>query len=1019
MNPKLKQSAMVSFSTALRTLRVLLVVAVPVCHAVAQGAENDRQASDEDIEEVIVTGTWLPNTLDDEAIPVSRLTKEHLSEEGTPSLLDLIRYMPFSQGADSESDQYGTRTGADRASINLRGLGPSRSLVLLNGRRLAYSPGAIPDQAQLFVDVNLLPDAALERLEVLRDGAASTYGSDAVGGVLNFITRKDFQGLEIESRRKFIEGSGGDNELRVLLGKTLRNGQGNLATSLGLTMRSEIPTTARPWMVRDYVDNPRGGWSGTGRPAVFVPLQAFLETDMDATAMRAVGISDPNCELVGGARTNYPEHRPEGGICRFQYTPFVNLVQETTRYQWFSELSWSFENGVFASTELLIAGTDVPNWATSPSYPPSQLIDLERVVQANNPGLVDMASKYPNLYADYAWCEQQFCRWNGDGGEQDAAGIPAAFQNVGWINGRMFGQEGPMRTYLRQSHATRISSTFTQDNDILSWSGGITWSTNRRTEEDGDKLHYRGVRSLLGLAGLECEQRVPNEVNAMGQLEFHWTTLRDHAGQGPCSYYIPFSNAMQPHMRVNAPDNEAYEPRFDNADLIEYLTVLQGLEGFASLLSVEAVVRGVTKWAPIDTLVDFAFGAQFRRESYERRAYTNERGLRGGALHDLELYPCRGGPTVFDCNMGRTGVFSYLPPAYDIDAARSVYALFGETFIPLSQDIDVQLSLRFENYGNEGGRNLDPKLALSWNVSKSTLFRFSVGSAFRAPSLNQTQAGIVSTSRQFINRIGTFKPILALGNPDLKPEQALTSNLGVVFRPEWDDAFNDLFVSLDWWKFIFSDPLVLEPFDSILRDACPVGESTCNESSSVFAQIDFGGRETATDISAINVNVTNGPAIETSGIDASLQYERIWHETEWVLELGGTRTLDWSVDDWQFGDRYNALGRLNYHSPIVRTIVKWKVHAHVGLNKENYGFRWVVRYIDSYDHDLASEPNIKEDVRHDLIATTRVNDNLSADFSVLNVTNQDPPWVLKQLNYDPVTHNPLGRIVQIGIRWIR
>ena len=96
MNPKLKQSAIVSFSTALRTLRVLLVVAVPVCHAIAFGAENNRQASDEDIEEVIeeviVTGTWLPNTLDDKAIPVSRLTKNTCPRRH-PSLLDLIRYM--------------------------------------------------------------------------------------------------------------------------------------------------------------------------------------------------------------------------------------------------------------------------------------------------------------------------------------------------------------------------------------------------------------------------------------------------------------------------------------------------------------------------------------------------------------------------------------------------------------------------------------------------------------------------------------------------------------------------------------------------------------------------------------------------------------------------------------------------------------------------------------------------------------------------------------------------------------
>ena len=97
-------------------------------------------------------------------------------------MVELVRNLSFSQGADRESDQYGSRTGADRATLNLRGLGPSRSLVMLNSRRLPFSPGSVPDQARLVVDVNLLPMAALERLEILRDGATAPYGSDAVAG---------------------------------------------------------------------------------------------------------------------------------------------------------------------------------------------------------------------------------------------------------------------------------------------------------------------------------------------------------------------------------------------------------------------------------------------------------------------------------------------------------------------------------------------------------------------------------------------------------------------------------------------------------------------------------------------------------------------------------------------------------------------------------------------------------------------------------------------------------------------
>ena len=209
-------------------------------------------------------------------------------------MIELVRNLSFSQGADGESDQYGSRTGADRATVNLRGLGPSRSLVMLNSRRLPFSPGSVPDQAQLVVDVNLLPMAALERLEVLRDGATATYGSDAVAGVVNFITRSDFEGIELEARHKALRGSDGDQLLGLVVGTVFAGGAGHFVTSVGLARRSPLLMVERDWAVQSYTDNPRGGWSGTGTPAIFVPLAAFGETAGDAVGMRNVANVDPN-----------------------------------------------------------------------------------------------------------------------------------------------------------------------------------------------------------------------------------------------------------------------------------------------------------------------------------------------------------------------------------------------------------------------------------------------------------------------------------------------------------------------------------------------------------------------------------------------------------------------------------------------------------------------------------------------------------------------------------------------------
>lgn len=971
------------------------------------------------IEEIVVTGSWIRGTPEDAPLPVTQITRETLRAQGTPSVIELMRNLSFSQGADGESDQYGTRTGADRATVNLRGLGPSRSLVLLNGRRLTWSPGSIPDQAQLLVDVNLLPEAGIERVEILRDGAAATYGSDAIGGVVNFITRSRFEGMEVEARHKSIDGSDGDYRIAVMAGKVLADGRGHLVSSLGYARRNPIPLVARDWAVRPYAENVRGGWTGTGRPGVFVPLQAFAETAGDTAGMRGVSIADPNCARVGGVHTNAPPEHPNGGICRFQYTPMVNLVQDTRRWQWFSEAHWESEQGLRLGGEVLLARTEVPAWATSPSYPPSQVIDTQRVLQASNPGLVDMASKYPELYGDYAWCGADYCRFTGDGAAQDAAGVPPAWQNVAWINGRLFGQEGPLRGHPRESSTERLVLSAEGDLKDASWSASVAWAGAERLEEDGDTLDYRDTRSVVGLGGFECEALVANEYDADGLLRFDWRTLREYAGQGPCGYWYPFSNAMSPHVWVPGADNPDYEPGLDNRHLIDYLITARGFKGESSLLVLESVLSGDSTWFLAGGAVEYAIGAQIRRETYDRREYSRETGPRGGALQDLGLYPCQGGPSLTDCEVGRVGVFTYLPPAHEMETDRVVYSAFGEAALPIAGALDLQLSLRYEDYGSNGGSSLDPKLGIRWQATPGLAFRLSAGTTFRAPTLNQTQDGIAATSRQFVSRIGTFKPILALGNPNLEPEEATTLNAGIIFDRDFVFARADrLFISLDYWRYDFTKPLVLEPYIRVLDLACPRDQAACSASSPYFGNLDFGGQRRISDIAAISVSLVNGPDIESDGVDFKVEYSVPGWIGEWSFGVSGTRTLSWQIKAWELGSAYNAAGRLNYDTSLARSLVNWKGRAYVNLRKGGYNLRWTMHHTGGYKHDLEREPAIRAHSTHDLVLSFATSDErLILDVAVFNATDRAPPRVYRQINYDPVTHNPLGRILQVGARW--
>ncbi len=704
---------------------------------------------------VTVTGSWIPGTPEDAPQPVSVISREDLEAEGSPSMLGMIRNLSFSVGADLESDQFGSRAGADRSTLNLRGLGPSRSLVLLNGDRLTWSPGAIPDQAQLLVDTNVLPIVAVERVEFLRDGGAATYGSDAIAGVMNVITRSHFDGLSFEGKHSVIDGSNGDGEIGVIGGGPFGSGRGHAVTALGLSRRSPIRLRERDWAVRPYAENPRGGWSGTGRPAVFHPLSGVP------------AIRDPNCERVGGAVSS-----PTSPICRFQYTPFDNLVQDTRRGQWFTEASWDTEGGWHLGAEYLLARSEVPSWQTSPSDPPNKVVDPTRSVRANNPGLVDMARLYPDFYGPYASCDAPYCGWPGDGGAQDAAGLDPAWQEVAWIRGRMFGQDGPLRSHLRKSETERLAFDLEGVTGETLWAFRGSWSTAVRKFEDGDSLDYRARRVLAGLGGFACEDQVPNEYDASGNLSFALETLRRHAGQGGCRYWIPFSNSMRPHSLVPNASNADYDPAFDNGPLHDYLTTILGNRGETSLFVLEAVASGLLDWDLPGGAAEYAVGAQWRTETYELNPYTvGTPTPRGGALHDIAIYPCRGGPDIASCE-NRDGVISYLPPAFPVSDDRGIGSVFGELSLPLAPSIESQVSLRFEDYGGDVGSSLDPKFALRWQATDALALRGSFGATFRGPTLNQTIDGIADTSRCGSSTDQTLTRTASTSRPTSRPRPA-------------------------------------------------------------------------------------------------------------------------------------------------------------------------------------------------------------------------------------------------------
>ncbi|MFA9216430.1 MAG: TonB-dependent receptor [Sphingomonadaceae bacterium] len=188
----------------------LLLSAITV--AVMTLASQAHAQSDAAMQRVEVTGSSIKRLAAEAALPVTTLKAEDLTKAGMTTLADVMMALP--QSASLAPSNAGSGT-----NINLRGLGVNRTLVLLNGRRLANE--AIADG---YANLDVIPMSALSRVEILRDGASSIYGSDAIGGVVNFITKTSFEGVSLTAQYVQPEKKGGGDEQRA----TITFGKGNL-----------------------------------------------------------------------------------------------------------------------------------------------------------------------------------------------------------------------------------------------------------------------------------------------------------------------------------------------------------------------------------------------------------------------------------------------------------------------------------------------------------------------------------------------------------------------------------------------------------------------------------------------------------------------------------------------------------------------------------------------------------------------------------------------------------------------
>ena len=945
---------------------------------------------------VSVTGTAIEAPAINMPHAVTVVSRETLEEQGSTQLVDLFRNLTVSHGVVGErnswynSNQPATLT-ENVANVNLRGLGASRTLVLFNGRRHVPVPARLIGGR--FVDVNTIPAIAVGRLEVLKEGASATYGSDAVGGVANFVTRSDFRGFEINVSHDYFD-AGGDTTVAGIWGLDI--GSSSAVFSMERVGRQELQMVDRPWTLdrlSEHEPGNRAGWSSLGNPGTF---------SVGAPVPWTADVFDPRCTDFGG--------QDEGWTCRFRYAPYDNLIDEQQQTRAFLELNGPLGEGIEYHLEGLWANAVIPNWYTTPSYPPFPLTSTT---------IMETAVDHPG--------RQAFCGVYGGDPKADPNG--ACLGDAPWyFNGRPFGNSGPGRRLRRESRTQRIAGSLKGDFEVAErhahWDAGVSYSRARGNLNLPAVYTDRFFRAMRGFGGANCGVGVVVDPTspagmALGPLS------GAVAGQGPCMYFNPFSNAIQfsdqPGSALENTPNPDYVTGLANSeDLRLWLSEEVDLISTSNLFVADFTVNGNV----IEGVADFALGYQYRRADAEGN--PNNAG-------DVTVNPC---PVTGDmgCAPGRRfGPYLFTNVHRPYSANQSVQRLFGELAVRLGSRIDTQLAANYEFYNVAGSRvdSFDPKIG--WRIQAaenqdfSLSFRGSAQTTFRTPSLDDLNTSPLTTL-EWISETGAYQAVDRFGRTDLLPERAFTYNAGIVLF-----LAGGVEATVDYWKYDFENVIGSMPYDAVtslyasedeaVRAAvspfivCPAGRASDLAPSE---------RCVAQDLQRIQIDLVNWPGLTTSGIDTHLatrteagpgQLSLVWDST--FTRRYDTRELRLGGSDVVLLEERENAGYLNFAHPIAVPLPRWKSRWSASYGWGDYRMASYLNYISAYEDrgENTTVPRIEPFLTLDASFLWRGPGGVDLTIYALNLTGQIPPWVNIEQSYDGLTHDPKGRRFKAALRW--
>ncbi|GAA4860499.1 TonB-dependent receptor domain-containing protein [Luteimonas vadosa] len=871
---------------------------------------QDQEATT--LDRIEVTGTRIRQVDVETAQPVTFITREDIEKQGFQSVAEILQNIsatgtpPLSRASPLSAGE-----NAGGTFISLRNLGAARNLVLLNGRRLPISTSGL-------ADISKIPTAAVERIEVLKDGASSIYGSDAIAGVINIITRSNFEGAKASAYfGQYGQGDGDITRADAVIG--FKGEKGSLTAAA--EWREEDPVFARN---RPFSAFPRSNLHPTDNWTTVGQFGGFVTT---ATTPVPGVPAGTRVVLIPGADPRLPSSYRR---------------QDTT-------------TGSCTATTLTSPGpqTCVPGNTADKSNTNLQT-DLRTPVESKS------------LYVDGIWDLTDDIRFRTNmlysnrlssrtvaGYPMQAASFASSNNGAGvGIAPTSFFNPYPGQTitnwWRRTWEVPRVSDADSSDymfsgvfegsfefaDRFFDWDVGYLWNQSRQVQSTFGNLNLANLRAAVGPSF-----RDP----VTGQV-------RCGTAASPINGCVPF-NPFLPFGVTGAGGLTG------NTALENYLFQEEHATGETETEIMTANIAGTIVELPAGAL-GFAFGVEHRKETGK---YVPDALAVTGGSTNLSSGPTRGGYSVNE---------AYLELQVPILAD-----------LPFVKELSLNVASRFSDY-DTFGETTNNKFGLKWKPIESLLVRGTIADGFRAPTIadlfgggsqtfsfysdpcdtlrgaastdasvrancqngvggNGALGGLAASYRQLgqgFVPVGTQPsqtPVAFTSgaNPALQPELSESKTLGMVWSPTFVEGLN---IALDWWNIRIDNTIVGDAPSTILDD-CYVKGIASRCVPTLFT------RDPALGYPTVTFGNRNAGFREVEGFDFDVNYR-------WRTDEMGTFSVG-STSTYTSKDVFVSTNDPVYPISAVGFTSTFRIRSNLNLGWEmgRFGVSWMTRYFSKME----------------------------------------------------------------------